>query len=63
MALEKSIAYPIRADSESLCVGWCMAKGMTAKEAFAFYGAMVKIGYFEAFMTLKPVKFEFEGAI
>ncbi len=34
------------ADWESLCVGWCLAKGATAKEAFAFYQEMIDLGAF-----------------
>ncbi len=34
------------ADWESLCVGWCMAKGATAQEAYEFYGDMVRLGAF-----------------
>ncbi len=34
------------ADWESLCVGWCMAKGTTAKDAYAFYQDMIDLGVF-----------------
>ncbi len=32
------------ADWESLCIGWCMAKGTTVEDAFSFYLEMVTLG-------------------
>ena len=34
------------ADWESLCVGWCLAKGLSFDEAFEFYQAMIPLGFF-----------------
>jgi hypothetical protein len=34
------------ADYESLCVGWCVAKGLTIKEAFSFYQKMIPLNLF-----------------
>ncbi len=34
------------ADWESLCVGWCIAKGTTVEEAYAFYAEMIHGGRF-----------------
>lgn len=31
---------------ESICVGWCLAKGFTVDAAFEFYAMMIKRGYF-----------------
>lgn len=31
------------ADWESLCVGWCMANGLTVNQAYDFYRAMVPV--------------------
>ena len=28
-------------DWESLCVGWCLAKGLTAEQAYVFYSQMI----------------------
>lgn len=33
-------------DFESLCVGWCLAKGFTTDQAFDFYRQMIKREYF-----------------
>ena len=33
-------------DFRSLCVGWALAKGLSAPEAFAFYNEMISAGAF-----------------
>ena len=35
-----------QADFESLCIGWCGAKGISIDEAFAFYRKMIGLGMF-----------------
>ena len=34
------------ADWESLCVGWCVAKGLTVEQAYDFYQDMIPLGLF-----------------
>jgi hypothetical protein len=34
------------ADWESLCVGWCLAKGLSVEEAYDFYQAMITLKLF-----------------
>ena len=34
------------ADFESLCVGWCLAKGLTVEESYDFYQTQISLGYF-----------------
>lgn len=33
-------------DWESLCIGWCLAKGLSIKTAYAFYQKMIPLGLF-----------------
>ena len=34
------------AEWESLCVGWCLAKGLTVNQAFKFYSDMIPLNLF-----------------
>jgi hypothetical protein len=34
------------ADWECLCVGWCLAKGLSIEDAYAFYREMIGRGLF-----------------
>jgi hypothetical protein len=33
-------------DFRSLCVGWCLSRGMDTETAYAFYEAMITAGFF-----------------
>lgn len=34
------------ADWESLCVGWCIAKGLSVEDSFKFYQKMIPLDLF-----------------
>lgn len=34
------------ADWESLCVGWCLGKGLSVEDSYKFYQAMIPKGLF-----------------
>lgn len=34
------------ADWQSLCVGWCLGKGLTPPQGYRFYEAMIGLGLF-----------------
>lgn len=33
-------------DFANFCWGWCMAKGLTADQAYKFYQAMIPLGFY-----------------